>query len=396
MRVTRKRLSLLGAALLLPLSCGADESGASAPATQQYDWCSALVIRPDQRWSDTRACTPTYSDEEIARAAGVVLIGDFDDVANPRIPPAPRVCEPNPGHAANVRRMEKMRSAREKAGGSPLWFVHMTRFELVPATLAAEPAFDPGFLLRTDRPFSQVVDFFAKDTSSACGEGCRWSDSWPWREGKDDGRRLRDFIDAKAGAGSYRSVVYYLARAQRSGRVFGVTAAVADLGNPAYRAWRVQEAKRALQAGGYDAIDLNHKIHQYRAGAEHWIGGSATPDVAALVKSGDTLWSAQPRGYRFPQYIAGWAALARELRAAAVPYNVILGAYVWTGDALDDPRSAANEAELVREVADGASSVLVDRSAGHPSEAVLDSIVRRLTAHGAKVWIVDQSCGERS
>jgi len=386
----------LCASLLLLANCAPAGAAVTAPPPLQYDWCSAVVIRPDQHWSDTKACAPLVDDDEIARGAGVVLIGDFDDAAEPRVAPAPRVCEPNPGHEANVRRMARMRSARVQAGGPPLWFVHMTRFELVPATLAAQPEFDPAFLARTDRPFSEVLDFFAKDASPACTGGCRWSDSWPWMEGKDDGRRLRDFIDAKAGAGSYRSAVYYLARAQRDSRVFGVTAVLADLRSPAYRAWRVREAKKAVLAGAYDAVDLNHKLHQYRAGADHWIGGSAAPDVSSLVKSGDTFWSARPRGYGYPEYVAGWAALARELREAGVPYNVILGAYAWTGDALDDPRSAANEAELVREVADGASSVLVDRSGGHPSEAALDSIVRRLVAHGARVWVVDQSCGQRS
>ena len=392
----RRSAGGLCASMLLLALCTSGRPAASASSAPQYDWCSAVVIRPDQRWQDTKACIPVWADDELARGAGVVLIGDFDDAANPRVSPAPRVCEPSPGHDANARRMARMRGAREKAGGTPPWFVHMTRFELVPATLAAQPEFDPAFLLRTDRSFSEVLDFFAKDVSPACAGGCRWSDSWPWLEGKDDGRRLRDFIDAKAGGGSYRSAVYYLARAQRSGGVFGVTAAIADLGNPAYRAWRVKEAKSALRAGGYDAVDLNHKLHQYRSGADHWIGGSAAPDVSSLVKSGDTFWSAKPKSYGYPEYVAGWAALARELREAGVPYNVILGAYAFTGDALDDPRTPANEAALVRDVADGASSVLVDRSGGHPSDAVLDSIVRRLAAHGAKVWVVDQSCGERS
>lgn len=366
---------------------------APAASARAFDWCSGIVSSPDQRWKDPRACVPFFSDEELVAGAEVLLIGEFTDVAEPKIPSPGRACEPNPTHATSAAFEKRLREARAAAGGPPIFFVHQHRFDLVSAQLAAQPGFDPAFLVRSARPFEEVEGFFAKESGAPCEGACRLSASWPNLEGKDAGRRLRDYIDAKAGEGAWRSAVYYLARPQGNSNVFGVTAAIADLGNAEYRAWRVAEAKKAFEVGGYDAIALNHKFHQYRDGAKHWIGGPEVPDVAALRATGDTYWTAPPASYGYGEYVAGWSALARELREAGVPYTVTLNAAHFTGDVFDDRSTPQNEAELIRKAAEGARLVMIDRGGGNPAQPVLDAMVRRLEAKGPRVVVFDQRCG---
>lgn len=391
---SRTRWWMAPALPLLLLGAVAPAS-AAPPAKRVYDWCSDVVVRPDQRRRAAGAgCVAEWPDEAIADAAGLVLLGDGPDTVDPVFVHPVGPCGAPQTHADNARFVERLRALRARRGGSPLRFVHMHRFELVADTQAAQPGFDAAFLLSTDRPWPEVTAFFAKDRSPQCGRRgeCRWSDAFGGWEDRGRGTRLRDWIDRNGGPGRHQSVVYYLVRAAQVERLFWPTAAIADLRNPAYRAWRVAAAKRAIAVGGYDAVLLNQKFHQYQDGP-HWIGGPKAPDAEALRRIGDdTLWTAPPRGYGYPEYVEGYAALAADLRAAGVPYAFEMRTWPWLERDADDPSTPRDEAKLIREAARGARIALLDPGRGL-SQRGFEAFADELRRAGVEVVITRFDCG---
>jgi hypothetical protein len=351
-------------------------------------------VRPDERRREQGArCVAAWSDEQIAAAAEVVLIGSHNDVDRDNAATVPPTrCAFGETHRARRRYVDALREKRAKAGGAPLRVVHMTRFDLVSAALAAEPGFRADFLTRTDRPWSFVLDFFAADRSPLCGtDGCRWSHAIGAWEDRFQGAWLRDSIDASGGPKRHESVVYYIVRANQVRDRFWPTAAIADLRNPDYRAWRVAMAKRSIEIGGYDAVLLNHNFFMYQQ--PFWIGTDAIPDVAALRADGDTRWSAPPRGYGYPEYVEGWVALARDLRAANVPFAVQLNQWPWLVQNADDPSTTdRDEGRMIRGAASGARIFLLERRA-RSDVAGLDAFASELRTAGVEVVWTDSLCG---
>jgi len=360
-------------------------------AAANYDWCAPIVVRPDQRIVDTSSCTSIWNDADIASGANVVLLGDFTDVSHPVIKAPGRTCDSNPSHASNAAYVQRLKSARTAAGKPPLEIVHMHRFELVPATYAALSGFNAAHLLGTDRPWQQVLNFFDNDSSPDCvSAGCRWSDSWQGQTQLDAGQRIRDYIDRSLGTNAFQRIVYYLPRPP-SNHVYYPTAAIANLQSAAYRAWRVAEAKEAIRVGGYTAIELNHKLPQYRMG--HWIGLAGANDVTTLDAAGDTYWTAPPRGYAYAEYVDGWSKLAADLKANGVPYEVTIALRAWIGQSYDDPATPADEALAVRNVMKGARLVLLDRPTAGTDPQLVSQAVAEIQAFGPKVVVFDQTCG---
>ena len=344
--------------------------------------CAPVWWQPIQKMVDPKTCQPDKSPEEFAAAGGVFLLGATMDVSEQHTPiPKPTRCGAK-GHARNGEFAASVRQAR-KPGSPPIAFVHIHRFDLVPLTFAALPGFQASFLVWTKQPWSRVLDFFARDESPLCQGGrCRWSDFHLGNPDEHSGPRLRDLIDASGGPGAYESVVYYLARSYPGKQVHWPDAALADLRNPAYRAWRVAEARRALEIGGYDAILLNDKFAQYNRQPGHWLGGSAR-SVEELNREPRTLWSAEPDGYGFTEYLAGWAALGRDLRAADVPYAVSMTAVAWSGRGLDRPTTPeVDEGALISETVRGASLLLVTQLRKPRERDELDGIERGLRQRG--------------
>lgn len=375
--------ALLGATLMLLMGSAGDARALD------YDWCAPIVVRPDQRFADAATCRSEWSDDEIAAGAEVVTLGDFTDVSSPVIAAPGRTCFPAPSHAANAVWVQRLRAARARVGGPPLRIVHLSRAELVPAAFAALPGFDARMLLQTTKPWSQVTGFFDADTSSVCAGGCRWSDSWGGNT-SDLGRRVRDYVDASLGSGSFQRIVYYLARPDGK-RVYWPTSAIADLRSQSYRAWRVAEAREALRVGGYDAIELSQKLAQNRGG--HWIGSIGASNVAAVEAAADTYWTAEPTGYAYREYVSGWSSLAADLRAAGVPYNVTISVRAWTGNSYDDGSTTDyDEAEAIRGVIRGASSALLDRPRDS-DPASMEAVRQQLAAYGVQVVFYDLTCG---
>lgn len=394
MQLSRRLIAAIGLAALS--SFGAVPPAAHALNGVQYDWCSPVVVRPDQRFRESATCTPEWSAADIATAAEVVLIGDFQDVAHPQVRGPWRGCTPDTSHQTNASYVKDLRAARARTANPPLRIIHMARAELIPWTFAALPGFSASFLLQTNRAWSQVTGFFTGDQSSACATTpCTWSDSYNGNaQSNPPPERLRDFIDATGGANKYQRIVYYLPRPEPS--VYWPTSAIADLRNAQYRAWRVAEFKESLRVGGYDMVDLSHKFEQYRANG-WWIGAGnayAVTNVARLNAFADqTFWSAPPAGYGYPQYVQGWAQLARDLRSAGVPYSARLPLRAWTEKFFDDPStSGVDEAALVREVMRGAKLLLIDRAASIPA-AMWETAAAQMRSHGPEVIPIRESCG---
>ncbi len=358
-----------------------------APPVPAYDWCSDVVVRPDQRFHPG-GCDPIWSPESIARGAGVVMMGDYDDVSDARFAHTDSQCTGPSTHADNARYVAKLRAPRP--GSRALRVVHMSRFDLVADSIAALPGFRAEFLAVTDRPWNEVLGFFAADRSPLCGaEGCRWSDAFGGWEDRGKGSWLRDRIDAAGGDRRHESAVYYVVRGGQAQRIFWPVAAIADLRNPAYRAFRVAEAKRALAQGGYDAINLNQKFFQYRE--RHWIGTAQVPDAAALrARNDDSLFTGPPRGYRLDEYVQGWIALAADLRAAGVPYSVV---EMPEWPQLMGPGNAnRKQAKALRDVMEGAEIVLLQRKGPRAADG-LEAFGAELAAAGVDVRWVDLNCG---
>lgn len=379
----RRAIALLSLGMLLALATPA------AAGLRDVDWCAPIVVRPDQRKQEGTTCRQRVSDAQIAVNADIVLLGSHEDMARQRISRPRGLCEAPDEHRAIRRNIAEL---RRLAGPRRIAFVHLHRFDLLADNQMAARGFEADFLLRTERPWQQVLDFFAKDTSPACQPGgCRWSDARFGNERAPE-RRLRDWIDAAGGRNAFQHVVYYMLRPSQSDRVYSPLAVLADTRNPRYRAWRVAEAKRAFEEGGYDAISLNQKFHQLQAEGGAWIGSPRGRDVAAIRSVEAVNWTAPPAGYGFPDALQDWISFATELRAAGVPYAVTdFSPFPWFMD-WDDPRTPEPEWPKLREAMRRAKIVLIDQgSMTKPAE--LDAFVADLRAHGVQVMPVRVSCG---
>jgi hypothetical protein len=361
------------------------------PPARAFDWCSGIAVRPDSRQQKVgQTCLPAWSDLEIASGADFVWIGATGDTEKPGPATHPAdSCGWPATHRDNAAYVARLRGRRAAQGGPPLRVIHLHRFDLVTDSLAAEPGFRADFLVRTKRPWNEVLAFFAADRSPACGRGgCRFTHAWGGWEDRNQGAWLADWI--RRAGGNPDEHVYYLIRAAQVTDRFSPVAALADLGNPAYRAWRVALAKRAVEVGDYDAVLLNQKFHQYAA--PHWIGSPNLPDAAALRAQGDdTFWTAPPDGYDGRAYVAGWAALGRELAQAGVPYAVDLPG--WPGPTAPvGPAGGSDAATRVRETARRARFVFLERHAWGDRPGLL-AFAEDVAASGAEVVWMDTRCG---
>jgi len=315
---TARGLAVIGALVASMPACAQGEpSVAQVPssiADRTGDGCDFVVWRPRRQYADRASCRPSLTPGEIADRARLVALGSLWDAPGPDQLPAPDRCMGQLGHAANARYAAEIRAQATPGAAPPI--IHLHRFDLVPVTLAARPGFDSRFLVTTDRPFARVLGFFRPG---------QWSDSFRGDAALDPGPRLRDWIDGSGGPGTFRRIVYYLNSPARADAPVWPQAALGNLSNPDYRAWRVAEAELAMEQGTYDAVMLNQKFYQFdpRRGS-YWIGSDTVPTATVFRRRGETAWSAPPRDYDLSRYQAGWAALGRDLSAAGVPYAVLL------------------------------------------------------------------------
>lgn len=388
--------SAIGLAVWLALAVHALPARASAP----LDWCAPMAVRADSRWWSYSPCESWWKPDTIARDADFVFGGFATPAAPNAVTPDTWGCTGATSQATSRAYHDDLR-ARAAARGRTLTIVYMGRFDLVNRAFAAAPGFDASFLVDSAVPFSQALDFFHLDNSVPCTCGCDWGDG-PGPASVPPGTRLRDLIDASGGPNAYQSKVYYAIRPSSGGTVEGAprtfygSSAIADQTNPAYRAWMIQQTREILVAGGFDAVELNHKLHQYLpTQVPPWWGGPKAPTVEQYLSADDTLWSGRPAHYGYAEYLAGWSALADDLTAAALPFTVLLSTAVWrANDYYDDPATPAlDEGTLIRGVARKAKYVFLERNSG-VSDAEWAAILLDIQAPGtATVVPVQTGCG---
>lgn len=346
------------------------------------DWCSSVVVRPDRRWQSTRPCVRAWNDSEVANRAGVVLLGSFKDVSTKEDRSSHPQCGGPFTHQTTAAYIASIRSLRP-SGSSPILFVHMSRFELISPSHVQAKGFRASYLLKTKTTISRVADFFRLDRSPACRGACRWTET---------AQGLEQAIDSAGPGPTHEEVVYYVTLRNASTHRFAPLAAVADLTNPDYRQWRVQRAKSALREGGYDAVMLNQKFAQYFQKKGYWLGSSWCPNVSSCTGHPDTIFSAQPDGYGFANYVAGWVALAQDLQSANVPYVVRLTPHPWLTTSDDPSTPGTDEASQIRTVLQGAHLVLIDAGNTGPSLSITEW-TEQLRRSGVRVLPVDKRCG---
>lgn len=371
-----------GGPLIVSAAAGAPATRAAEP--RNLDWCARVAVRPMRRMQPGRGCNPALAPRDVAARADLVLLGSTYDVGADENPKR-NSCGGPFSHENNRDFIAEVRGLRRSA--RPIRFVHMSRFELVDARQAALPGFDPQFLLRRAAGTRDPAQFFSADRSPQCqGKRCRW-DFRRW-ETKSSVMSLKDPID-RPHAGNSRDIVYYLTRPGKDDTVFGPLAALADLRDRDYRAWRVDLAKHAIELGQYDALMLNHKFDQYFLPG-FWLGSDRYPTVKAYVESKDSVWSAAPQDYGYAEYVAGWHAMAADLRRAGVPFAVQLTPNPWLRKA-DDPASPQDERQLILAAVQSASIVILDVANTYGRSP--DEWEALVGAKGAKVVRVDSRCG---
>jgi hypothetical protein len=383
----------------------------SSSITQKcnLDWCAPVAARPDQRYVNYSSCVPVWSTDEIAQHAKEVFYGNSGSELPNSLGIAAATTQ-----CFGAQSLDKYRAYNDEiktkatALGKTVYRVNAFRFDIVVPQVMAQPGFNASWLVRPATPHQKVLDFYANDTSSACGGvagTCKFSYSFggPYYEGKDTGKRLRDMIDASGGAGAYQNVVYYIARSN-TGDTYGYAiAALADQRNSSYRAWRVAQAQKIIQDGHFDFVNLNHKFHFYKPDSrwsppvESWLGSSTwAPNVTALSSNDNTPFSNPPLNYSYSDYVVGWNAFGKDLKNAGVPYTVLLNGGQWVATSnWNDPSTSIDEAALIRETAEGAGLIEMDYQSWLSSaqRTQLDQVVRDLEARGIIVIKLNAGCG---
>jgi hypothetical protein len=386
MKPSSRRIATL--ALVLPAI------GAAAPAAGvELDWCAPVVIRPDQKFDNAKDCHWVWSKQEIAEQTDVVYMSGETAVGTPKRPPHPMTCWGDTTFENMARYIDEVNALRP-ADKPPIQWVAMVRFDIVFDTFAAQPGFTDEFLAKTNRPWSTLLDFFRKDRSGACPpEGCTWRDAWGGRA-DCNGQCLRDYIDGAGGPGAAERAVYYLNLWDHP--IYWPSAALARQDNAKFRTWIIAEHAKAISMGHATMIDLNNKFWQWlpsnAGGGGVEVGGPKARDVAALRKT-EAGWTGTPIGYGYPEYVKGWAALASELKAANVPFSVIVGRALFTQPKLyDDPSTAdVDEAKLIRDVAEQKAKLVLLATDGDRAGAA--GVAARLRSLGRTVLVIDQNCG---
>lgn len=335
------------------------------PDVASGDWCSPVVVRPPRRWKSVRPCVRIWSNTQVATRAEIVIFGGYKDVFEDENPSSNPMCgrpfthEANAGYIADIRSQRTAwRLKRRSPATKPIFFVHMSRFDLVSLEHAKSPGFQPSFLVKTQTPISQVIGFFESDQSTVCMGKCKW------------------------GGPTQGDAVYYVSVKYPREKTYFPLAMIADLQNPAYRQWRVQRAKRFLTLGGFDAVMLNHKFDQYAT--NNYVLGSPWCQNLTRCKVDSSMWSALPDEYSLTEYVDGWVSLAADLKAAGVPYVVRLSPNPWL--------THSPEAVRIHSVLDGALLVMVN--AGNVGwQKTIQGWMRKLRREGVNVLPIDSRCG---
>ena len=290
-----------------------------------------------------------------------------------------------------------------------------------------------GFGSGVERSWSTFVGFFDADPMRAAdqarcganGQTCDWAncrnasntfvanDAWDaGHVGCNQaraGRTLSALLDHLEPGLGEAAVYQVYSRGGSSQQLWYPVAAIADLTDPSYRAWRVAYERLVIDEHGAHGLSAQHKVHQYRksdgTGDEQLyvdmgdgIGGmdstacagaTGTVDTLAELDAGDCDSHSGPARkangdtYGYSAYAHGYAALSRDRVAAGIPYLMRSASPYWwegcttmnadfTGSGCADDYDLAstpsvNENALLREIAMRSEILNIDRQ-GKPAD----------------------------
>ncbi len=338
-------------ALLALLASGVAHAQAVV-GTPQMDWCSPIVVRPDERWDSSLSCSGrrrSWTDAEVARHASVVyLLGGVGNAF------AVGTDEPQAETGATclgggafgvlgfptrewyleyVRRIVALRPA----GMAPIKWVVAHRWDLVTSKQLGSrlDSFDPAWFWRTDpadaTPRTTLEAFWNADDSTPCGgasTNCYWDDrqlQYGVAElpggapacGTDATKRcMRELVNLAAGEDAasgtaHEDAIYYveLQRDSASQSRGWATGVVGRQDLAGYRAWHLVLAEEAVDyietaAGvGNVWVDLNHKFHFWFNKAS-CAGGGCSTSTSGVPASSATPDETQFLGSEFCETVA--------------------------------------------------------------------------------------------
>lgn len=269
-------------------------------------------------------------------------------------------------------------AASERPGGTPVRILQATRPDLITWPEMELAGFQCSFLVETS-----TGDFDALETFLGGPSQWTWSErgvSTDWNE-RDEGVRIEDLLQQLTC--NPKAYAHYLTRP--SLLPVSPNASVADLTDPAYRAWKIAHLQAVVAEAGADLIALETKFAQRtqpNGGGNYYVlhanncGGDTLTDFlrgscagsfngggtdAAKNPQGGFTGNVEAAGYGWAQYIQGLAAFATELRAAGIGYRIASsGQFLDASPAnyYDDPATVGvNENDLVRDLVYGAAMV---------------------------------------
>ncbi len=288
---------------LLMLLWSGVEAAATLPANigVQGDWCSPLTSQPDVTELSNN-CEMRLTVQEIASRSHYVTLGTFEDTLSTDTPNAQDACGDPRSHAVNKSIASAIRTA-SGAGKPPRIFYEM-RMDLLTTEQMSGAGFQNSWLLTTATPWATVVANVAADTSAECDP-----------EGTGTGSctiTLGNFTTPDTS-------VYYMTL-RGVDQSLQPLAVMPDMGNAAYRAWRIARIQDILVEGGFDGVALNEKFDPNKLPDGYWMFSTSCPNLTVCNGGQSTIWSAQPQNYPYGDYVAGWVAFGEELTAAGIPF----------------------------------------------------------------------------
>lgn len=382
---------------------------------------TGLVMQPEWNWSTASpTCTADCFGLQSDLATQHTCYAPSESAS---LPNARRGVRNALNIAAQVTAL-KATAATQRSGGDPPKFSIYLRPDLVDWATMQVSGFDETFLVQTS-------DRAAFDSWLALTGGASWSWSYVvngkdvYTSGSDlgggarqGGVRVLDQIATLGGTPT--TYAYYMTRP--TAYPFYPDAAIADLTNSSYRAWRIALAQLLYAQSGVDYIEVSSKFGQHQANTyavdfcatpedarQMYLGnankcgdnlactGSGTPSACCTAldtgtcQSEESTWTGdlEGAGYGYAEYVEGLRLFVAELKAAGVPYAwnsnggewkpsghsagygctgaatpaaCCTGAGTGTCPRWDDASTVADERNSLREMFDGAAFVILSRN----------------------------------
>lgn len=316
--------------LLLLLWSGGVAGAATLPAVRgvQGDWCSPLTYQPDVT-EFSNNCEMRLTAVEIASRSHYTALGTWEDTLSTDTANSSDACNDLRSHAGNKVIASAIRAA---AGlGAPPRIFYAMRMDLLTTEQMSGAGFQNSWLLTTATPWATVVANVEADTSTECDP---------------DGTGTGSCTITLGQFTTPDTSVYYMTL-RGTDQSLQPLAVMPDMGNAAYRAWRIARIQDILVEGGFDGVELNEKFDPNNLPDGYWMFSTSCPNLTVCNGGQNTIWSAQPQNYSYGDYVAGWVAFGEELTAAGIPFHTrhqpnpaLLSA--------DDPNTVTIEYEDIR------------------------------------------------